>query len=82
MIIGFSVTMSIVEETIRESPYLPKEAKSMRERYILVAAIDIMIIDGVWNICVVEPRRRSIACPHEYQTKDVRGSWALVDLPD
>jgi hypothetical protein len=28
-------------------PYLPEEAKSIRERYILVAAIDIMIIDGV-----------------------------------
>jgi hypothetical protein len=28
-------------------PYLPEEAKSIRERYILVAAIDIIIIDGV-----------------------------------
>ena len=27
--------------------YLPEDAKSIRERYILVTAIDIMIIDGV-----------------------------------
>ena len=31
-----------------------REAMSDRERYIRVAAIDIMIIAGTWNICIVE----------------------------
>jgi len=35
------------------SPELSEEAKSIRERYILVAVIDIMIIDGVRNMRLV-----------------------------
>lgn len=36
---------------------------STRERYILVAAITVMIIQGVWNIYVVERRDKSITRP-------------------
>jgi hypothetical protein len=30
------------------------ETKSDKERYIRVAAIDIMIRAGIWNICIAE----------------------------
>lgn len=33
------------------------DAKFARERYIRVAAMDIMIIEGIWNICVVAEGR-------------------------
>jgi hypothetical protein len=37
--------------------YISEEVNSTRERYILVAEIDVVIIQGVWNICVVERRK-------------------------
>jgi hypothetical protein len=33
-------------------PYVSLEQKSARERYIRVAAIDIVISEGIKNICV------------------------------
>ena len=35
------------------------EAKSARERYILVAAMDIMVNEGTWNIYVVAKGRQN-----------------------
>lgn len=34
--------------------YVLEEQKFIRERYILVAAIVAVIIQGVWGICIVE----------------------------
>ena len=33
------------------------DAKFARDRCIRVAAMDIMVIEGIWNICVVPGRR-------------------------
>jgi hypothetical protein len=38
-------------------PYISEEPKFTRERYILVAAIDIATMLGAWNICVAESIR-------------------------
>jgi hypothetical protein len=36
--------------------YISGELKSARERYILVAAIDIVIRAGVWNIYIAKKK--------------------------
>ena len=41
-------------------PYVLGESKFTRERYILVAAMVTATIQGFWNICVVERRKKSI----------------------
>ena len=39
------------------------EAKSARERYIRVAAIDIIIRDGIKNICVASTHKKLVSPP-------------------
>jgi hypothetical protein len=38
---------------------MSKDKKSSRPRYIRVAAIDIMITQGTWKICVVVSQKNS-----------------------
>ena len=38
--------------------YMLEEQKVMSERYILVAAIVTIIMQGVWGSCVVEQRKK------------------------
>lgn len=49
------------------------ELEFIRDRYILVAAIDNVIIEGVWNIYFSERHKKLIAFPHVVKVKDVRG---------
>jgi hypothetical protein len=42
--------------------YMSEEIELLRERCILVAAIDKAIKAGVWDIYVVEHHKRSITC--------------------
>ena len=50
-------------------------AKSVRERYIRVAAIDTMITEGSRNICVLN-RYQSSPCIRT--TRDIQNSMTLV----
>jgi hypothetical protein len=50
-----------MEERRRGTSYISEEPKSVRERYILVEAIDIVIREGVWNIYIAESVRNR--CP-------------------
>jgi hypothetical protein len=51
------------------------KTKSDRERYIRVAAIDIVTSEGNWNICVAEEHK---SLSHEITNKNVRGSTDLM----
>ena len=51
--------------------YISEEWKFPRERYILVAAIDVVIRDGTWNICCTT-YKRSMTDP-SCKNEDVRG---------
>jgi hypothetical protein len=53
------------------------KTKFDRERYIRVAAIDIAISEGNWNICVVEGHEPE-GLSHEVINKNVRGSTNLM----
>jgi hypothetical protein len=59
-----------------------EEQKVMSERYILVAAIVTIIIQGVWGICVVEKRNEidNITSPL-VTINDVLGRGALIFSP-
>jgi len=48
--------------------------KSERERYSLVAAIDMVIRAGVWNICVAERQKKKTMINNSY------ASWAEIDV--
>jgi hypothetical protein len=52
--------------------YISEEWKFPRERYILVAAIDIVIRAGSWNIYCSTTYKRSITDP-SCKKEDVRG---------
>jgi hypothetical protein len=39
------------------------ETKSVRERYIRVAAIDIVISEGTWNVYIANSRKKTGAFP-------------------
>jgi len=41
---GLSITISQVKEAMRRMPYISEEPRFIRERYILVAAIVIVIV--------------------------------------
>ena len=56
--------------------YISEELKFTRARYILVAAIVTMILQGVWGICVVEVYEKSIT--PTLANKDVQGRGPLV----
>jgi hypothetical protein len=43
--------------------HISGELKSVRERYILVEAIDIVIRAGVWNIYIAEGVRNRYSTP-------------------
>jgi len=45
-----------VEKRRESDTSVDSDAKFARERYIRVAAMVIMVIEGVWNICVVVQR--------------------------
>jgi len=42
------------------------ETKSVRERYIRVAAIDIVISEGTWNVYVANSRKKIEAFPQSW----------------
>jgi hypothetical protein len=56
-------------------PHTSREAKFASERYILVAAIVTDIIQGVWNICVAERRKRSIYHSKQTRTYEAERHW-------
>jgi hypothetical protein len=45
------------EKRRKSDTSVDSDAKFAREQYIRVAAMDIMVIEGIWNICVVAERR-------------------------
>jgi len=46
--------MSAVKNENTEGSHMSEEAKSAKERYIRVAAIDMMSSEGIRNICFTE----------------------------
>jgi hypothetical protein len=56
-------------------PYTSLEQKSERERYIRVAAIVMVISEGIMNICVSRTRKKivfSAICHHRHRNKQRR----------
>ena len=59
--------------------YILEEQKFMRERYILVAAIATMTMQGFWSSCVVKGRKKSITRSKQKLTR-LRGTGSFIRI--
>jgi hypothetical protein len=62
--------------------YILEEQKFIRERYILVAAIATMTMQGFWSSCVVKGRKKSIniTLRSKQELTRLRGTGSLIRI--
>jgi hypothetical protein len=61
--------MSAVKNENTEGSHMSEETKSARERYIRVAAIDMMSSEGIRNICFTERCEKAVSYRSEIRAK-------------